>query len=64
MFIGRLQELKELTDDLALMMNKELNKKTQKKLENLLSENFIHKLTYRKNWRPEIKGKKTVYSIF
>lgn len=50
--------------DLALMMNKELNKKTQKKLEKLLSENFIHKLTYRKNWCPEIKGKKTVYSLF
>ena len=26
MFIGRLQELKDLTDDLALMMNKKLNK--------------------------------------
>jgi hypothetical protein len=49
--------------DLALMMNKTLNTKTQNKLEKLLSENFIHKLTYRKNWRPEINGKKTVYSL-
>jgi hypothetical protein len=50
--------------DLALMMNKILNERNQKKLDNLLAENFIHKLTYRKNWQSEKKGKRTVYSLF
>ena len=50
--------------DLALMMNKILNKSNEKKLEQLLNNTFIHKLTYRKNWQPEIKNQKTVYSLF
>lgn len=49
--------------DLALMMNKTLTEKNRKKLDRLLKENFIHKLTYRKNWKTEHKGKKTVYSL-
>ena len=50
--------------DLALMMNKRLNDKTNRKLKNLLESNFIHKLTYRKNWKTEINGIKTVYNSF
>ncbi len=50
--------------DLALMMNKTLNKSNKEKLEKLLNNTFIHKLTYRKNWQPEIKNQKTVYSLF
>ncbi len=47
--------------DLALMMNKVLNSKNQKKLENLLEQNYIHKLTYRKNWVREKRGQKTIF---
>ncbi|MCR4734997.1 MAG: capsular polysaccharide synthesis protein [Treponema sp.] len=50
--------------DLALMMNKKLTSRNQEKLEELLKDNFIHKLTYRKNWKPEKNGKKTIYSLF
>ena len=50
--------------DLALMMNKKLKDKTNKKLKDLLESNFIHKLTYRKNWKREINGIKTVYNSF
>lgn len=50
--------------DLALMMNKKLNNKTKKQLGKLLESNFIHKLTYRKNWKTEIHGIKTVYDDF
>ncbi len=50
--------------DLALLMNKKLNKQTKFKLQKLLDSNFIHKLTYRKNWKREINGIKTVYNSF
>lgn len=45
---------------LALMMNKTISSKTKRKLQ-FLEENFIHKLTYKKNWKREINGKQTVY---
>ena len=47
--------------DLALMMNKTLNSTNQKKLEKLLDNTYIHKLTYRKNWKTEIKKHVTIY---
>ncbi len=50
--------------DLALMMNKPLNKTNEKKLKDLLDNTFIHKLTYRKNWKANIRNHKTIYSLF
>ncbi|MBR5646580.1 MAG: hypothetical protein IKX23_08090 [Treponema sp.] len=50
--------------DLALMMNKRLNKSNETRLHRLLNNTFIHKLTYRKNWKTEINNSKTVYSLF
>ena len=47
--------------DLALMMNKILSKSTRREVDKVLSENCIHKLTYKKNWRRCINGKQTVY---
>lgn len=49
---------KEFT--LALMMNKTISPKTKCKLQ-FLEGNFIHKLTYKKNWKRGINGKQTVY---
>ena len=49
--------------DLALLMNKTLSSKNKKSLKKLLDTNFIHKLTYRKNWKQQKNGKKTVYSL-
>ena len=55
------QENNQREFDLALMMNKVLNSGTMKKLQELLDSNYIHKLTYRKNWKNKVNGKKTVY---
>lgn len=49
--------------DLALMMNKVLNSKNKKKLEKLLEQNYIHKLTYRKNWQRIRHNNKTIYDF-
>ena len=49
--------------DLALMMNKPLNKSNEKKLKDLLDNTFIHKLTYRKNWQQIKHNKETIYSL-
>ena len=48
--------------DLALLMNKALNAKNQQSLKKLLNENYIHKLTYRKNWKKYYNGKETIYN--
>ena len=58
------QENNQREFELALMMNKTLSERTKNKLQKLLDSNYIHKLTYRKNWQPEIHGKETVYSLF
>ena len=47
--------------DLALMMNKIVSEKNIKLLDRLLNDTYIHKLTYRKNWVHNIKGKQTIY---
>ncbi len=50
--------------DLADFMNKEIDSE-QEKLKKLLRENYIHKLTYKRNWiKTNKKNKKTVYSLF
>lgn len=49
--------------DLALMMNKALNAKNKQRLEKLLEENYIHKLTYRKNWKRNSNGKRTIFDF-
>ncbi len=49
--------------DLALMMNKTLNLSNKKKLEELLDNTFIHKLTYRKNWKLIKNNKETIFSL-
>ena len=48
--------------DLALLMNKALNAKNQQSLKKLLNENYIHKLTYRKNWKKYYNRKETIYN--
>ena len=46
---------------LAEMMNRTLTEKTKKKIDSLLQETKIHKLTYKKNWKRQIKNMRTVY---
>ena len=45
---------------LAPMMNDVICEKTLKKL-SFLENTFVHKLTYKKNWKRNIDGKQTVY---
>lgn len=47
--------------DLALMMNKKITPGTQKKLTQLLADNSVHKITYRKKWKRNIGGQQTVF---
>lgn len=49
--------------ELADLMNKDLQSNLNK-VKELLQENLIHKLTYKRNWFTETNGKKTVYSAF